>query len=480
MQSLFEQIFDNPLLVKNILLQTDYETTIAYCQTSQLTSEICRDRNMWEEKAFEKLGVSNELFRKTELGPSARYLQLLTYQGGLSQGSENYLYLDDLVIRAIDNNRDDLIQRVLAMGYNNEFKMLFRYAYNNNREKLALNGSDDKYISAALGALSGNHLDLFNSIVSSQKAKDQIFAKYGTIKRWESNLFSAAALSGNIELFNHIRKRFPQNEHNWNEIIIQAYQTKNYDMITFIKSLIPANYQLNYSKVQSTIFGNYTLAEIMELFGPIDISQIAVAAAAALRNGRLSSFEYLYNIDSSNSWDWNLLLSTSVSSNDKDLVENILNRVPEDYWIDYNRLLAQTIYKGGNIYLFNYIHAQTSDCEIIWSNLINNVLYTNNACLIERVVQLAISERMDNIYILKIAAIYCLNFNNLSLFDELIAYKPELIMLTAIDAIKDNNLAKFNLIYARTPTDYAWDSGILSTAGTPEVRMFMAKLFEIY
>jgi hypothetical protein len=77
-------VLDNPLLLRNILVQADYETVLGYCCSYQQAQEICGDNVFfWEQKAQRDFNVFIDAFRNTRLSSAQRYLELLTKSGGV-------------------------------------------------------------------------------------------------------------------------------------------------------------------------------------------------------------------------------------------------------------------------------------------------------------------------------------------------------------------------------------------------------------
>ena len=45
--SSISQVLNDPFLLRNVLLQADYDTIIEYCQSYALAETVCRDNVFW-------------------------------------------------------------------------------------------------------------------------------------------------------------------------------------------------------------------------------------------------------------------------------------------------------------------------------------------------------------------------------------------------------------------------------------------------
>ena len=68
------------------------------------------------------------------LPPNIRYLELLTENGGVAMGSDDFISLDRFVRRAILRNKDYLIQYALSEGFDHWDEALIGYARKGNKE----------------------------------------------------------------------------------------------------------------------------------------------------------------------------------------------------------------------------------------------------------------------------------------------------------------------------------------------------------
>jgi len=80
------------------------------------------------------LNVPRNIFINTNLTPALRYLQLLTRKGGVAFGSEKFIFWNEFMRRAIRQNRPDLIQYAINLGFNNWNVPLEEYAIQGNKE----------------------------------------------------------------------------------------------------------------------------------------------------------------------------------------------------------------------------------------------------------------------------------------------------------------------------------------------------------
>jgi hypothetical protein len=79
-------VLNNPLLLRNTLLDSDYDTIINYCNAYPEADDICGDNVFWEQKAQQDFNIPIDIFRDTTLTPIQRYFQYLN-AGSPSVGS---------------------------------------------------------------------------------------------------------------------------------------------------------------------------------------------------------------------------------------------------------------------------------------------------------------------------------------------------------------------------------------------------------
>ena len=72
-------VLNVPELLRQMLLQADYDTIMNYCRSHVQAQLICRDTMFWISKAGHDFNISPDIFRNTNLSPTQRYLQILTH-----------------------------------------------------------------------------------------------------------------------------------------------------------------------------------------------------------------------------------------------------------------------------------------------------------------------------------------------------------------------------------------------------------------
>lgn len=235
MNSPVSQVLNVPDILRHILLQADYNTIINYCRSYVQAQNMCRDEIFWIQKAQQDFNILPNEFRETTLSPAMRYLQLLTKNGGLEIGSEQFIKEDEFMKRAIHQNRSDLIRYILDLGFNHWDVPLEEYAILGNRQQVGYYLQLYKdYNVAAYGALKGDHGELFDYIKS--------LAPQNYNWNWNS-LLSGALRSENIALFDYIGKSLPPNyRFIHQEFADDALSLGNKQMFDFIRSLAPPDY----------------------------------------------------------------------------------------------------------------------------------------------------------------------------------------------------------------------------------------------
>ena len=192
-----------PELLWYMLQTANYDDVIEYCRSYIQAKQICRQNVFWIQKAQKDFGIPTNEFVNSRLSSSQRYLQLLTEEGGIAKGAEKYLGLNDFAARSIQQNREDLYQYALDLGFNDWTTALKEYAAKGNKQLvdyyLILTPN---YQIAAQGALKGGYLELFNYIRSLAPIDYQ----------WDYTWLAFNALTGGyIDLFNYVRSLAPIN-----------------------------------------------------------------------------------------------------------------------------------------------------------------------------------------------------------------------------------------------------------------------------
>jgi hypothetical protein len=116
------------------------------------------------------LSIPRNVFNKqiyASLSPAQLYLKFLTQKGGINAGSEIFITLDEFMRRAIRANRKDLIEYATKLGFNHWNIPLEEYARQGNKELVDYYLKIHPiYYTAAIGALKGDHRELFDYINS--------------------------------------------------------------------------------------------------------------------------------------------------------------------------------------------------------------------------------------------------------------------------------------------------------------------------
>lgn len=340
------QVLNDPFILRTLLLEADYETVIEYCRSHVETQEICRDNIFWIQKARHDFDVTPNEFRNTTLFPIQRYLQLLTENGGVVIGSENFINLNEFVTRAIRQNRPDLVEYTISLGFNRWDIPSFIYASQGNKEMVNKYLAFGKiYNSVAEGALMNNDVDLFNHVRS--------LAPGGYYLQW--GLFLGSAVySGNQQLISYIQSLIPPNYHFfWNQVLVYLARFGNINPIKYILTLVPLNYDPNWNVIitNAIINGHKQLYnDIIKLVPNYPWNRNIIAKAIA-STGNYNWFnEFIKSAPRDYSWDWNELLAGAASGGQFDLFNSILHLASLDpTWMgkfDWNKLLNAAITGG--------------------------------------------------------------------------------------------------------------------------------------
>jgi hypothetical protein len=358
-------VLNDPFLLRYLLLQADYDTVLEYCRSHLEASRVCYDNIFWQQKAEQILNVPKNIFHNTNLSAAQRYLQLLTEKGGVAKGSEKYIDLEEFVRRAIRQNRNDLFQYAINLGFNYWIIPLIEYAAKGNKELVDYYLTlEPDYQKAAEGALRGGHIELFNYIRS--------LAPINYDWRW-SALASMAA--GNKELFNYVISLVPNYRWNWNYIASDSLSKGNKEMFDYIRSLVP-NYQWNWNVIAGSAPNKDLFNYVKSLVSSNYNWNYSILVGQEASHGNKEMFDYIRSLAPQNyQWNWNIISEQSLFSHQKDMFNYIHSLAPYNYQWDWNLLASAT----DNEEMFDYVQTfAPPDYQWNWNNLITEASENGN------------------------------------------------------------------------------------------------------
>lgn len=352
------QVLNDPLLVRYLLLQADYDTILIYCSSHSLAHEIYKDEVFWIHKAQHDFNITPNDFRITNLSSVQRYIELLTRHGKITAGSENFITFNEFTKRAIRQDRNDLVQYIIKLGFETWKVLTYEYFRKGIRSIEYLDLSKD-YNLAAMGALRGNRRELFdyvlllspsdykynfNALICSTlfskniQLVDYVLSLVPSDYILDYNLLTAKAIRYvNIPMFNHIRSlvsSLTNYNYNWNFLIEAASSSQSLEKFDYVRSLLPSDYNWNYDSL----------------------------AKKSLKTGSKQLFDHIRSLVPNYKWNYNSLASVSLYQNSLDLFNYVCSLVSSltlDYeWNFYS--FAKSAAKTGNRELFIYISSLTS------------------------------------------------------------------------------------------------------------------------
>lgn len=448
-------VLNDPFLVRLILLYADYDTIINYGRTCLQGEGICRDKVFWMNKAQKNFYINLNNFKDTDLSPALRYLELLTQNGGVAMGSEDFVHLNKFVKRAIRQDRNDLVQYAINLGFDDWDITTYEYAMKGDKEAVNyyLKLSKD-YNLAAQGALEGNHKELFNYIYSSQLNYDwdfngliasaidsknlQLFYYVKSLGPmnydWDfDELASAAVESGSQELFDYILS-LASSGHDWNfsdltSIAIMAQSLSFDKFFNHICSLAP-NYRWNYNTlaIAAVRSGNQILFNYIQSLTPLEHKWNYYALALhTIKSGNVKLFDYIQSlIPPEYLLTFDSFAERALGYGDKEFFGHILSLVPDYRW-NLNDLAASVAYSG-NLRLFNYLLSIASEYSWDFNLITRSALSSDDKRMFDHVRSLAPPH-------------YCWNYNGLC--------------SKTIGPIENERL--FIHVHSLAPSDYPWD-----------------------
>ena len=299
-------VLTSPYLLRQLLLEPNYDETISLCRTNRLGASICRDRSFWAEKAELNLGIKRDYFYHTLLSPHRRYLELAVKLGlDFSMESRSFLITSDFIRRSIQFGYD--LPEDIKDDPNTHLLILLHAAeFNNTQLILTYLGKTKDFNYAASGALRGGHGQLLDTIRSL--APDDYPWNYYF-------LLGGAIMGGDITLIEDIRSR-----------ISGTYSADQYRIIVQLAAL----------NKNPTII-DYVISNMLPVNYVIDWQAVGELVARAANENNLA-----YILTKHNNWNWNELAEATIShDNDPDLgkLELILASAPKGYRWNYNRLV---------------------------------------------------------------------------------------------------------------------------------------------
>lgn len=403
-------VINTPELLWNLLLRADFDTVLEYCRSYDLASQICSQNVFWQQKAELMLNISRDVFYDTKLNAAQRYLQLLTQKGGIAKGSERYITLNAFVRKAIQQNRDHLVQYALELGFNNWKIPLFEYAAKGNIKLVnyylkldpdyqraregAAKGGDIRmfnYISLiapnkypwdwnllALNALLGGHKNLFDDIRSLSSFDYNIRSLSFNDNfdfDWDWNSLARAA-SKNRELFNYVISLAPPDySWDWNFIARYILSKGNKEMFDYIFSLVPPDYEWSWDYLagfaSTPELYNYIIS-LAPLDYPWDYDELLSNAAW---NSNKEVFDYILSLAPLDyEWNWNYIAKHAILSKKKEMVNYVFSLVPDYEW-DWNYLEKQAIISEKKEMMDYIFSLAPPDYEWDWDYLVSSATY---------------------------------------------------------------------------------------------------------
>lgn len=339
-----------------VLQQLDHNTILRYCRTSKFNYEIINIKAFWIQKSK----VSHDIFNNTSLAPDQRYLQLITNNYELARGSERFLNPKILMCRAIRQNRKDIIEYLLSLGFNDSSLILQEYAAIGNISKVNyyLFITQD-YNAAAYGALVGCQKDLFDLIRLKEYDYD-----------WDL-LVSGALYSEDKNLFIHVLSLLPNYSLNWQQLAECSILLGNRVILDHIL-LIVINYEFDWTRFgyMAAASGNLDMFDYIRSLMPFNQSNWIQWVNGSMEFGNIDFFNYIQSLGYAH-WklNWTKLISKALINNNKDLADYILKYTPIDYELNWDIVVKSSI-DSRNLYLIKHILSLT---YINWNEIL---LYT--------------------------------------------------------------------------------------------------------
>jgi hypothetical protein len=405
---------ENTEIIWTILLQCDYDTILAYSGTCTIAREIYDADVFWVQKAELDYSIKPHEFRNTNLPSIKRYVQILTQNWGVVLGSQKYISFREFVRRSIRNNRQDLVNYGVSIGFNDWYTILSEYAMKGDVENVNLYLiTNPDYQASADGALYGKQLELFKALYMSAPSdypwnwQDLAAASLGSGYRenfnyvrgispfnfqWDwYNLLWNAISSGNLNLFDYVRKMVPYGtELNWNNLLATAAESGSKELFNYIIELNP-NYQWdwNLSASSALTYNNRKLFNHIRFLSSLEyIWNWNDLAYSTLIAGEKKLFDYIRNLaDSDWVWNYDTLCWSALSMNFRELFDYLRTLAGEYIW-DWNYIIGGAIASGYKD-LFDYVRCLAPNYIIWnWEILETQAQNSNNQKLIDHITDL--------------------------------------------------------------------------------------------
>lgn len=441
-------IYTNPLLLQNTLLNLDYDSIINWCRTYTQAQWICRDRLFWQQKAMKDFGTTQQLFDNTTLTPAQRYLEILTQNNGVAFGAERFISLNKVVERAIKKGRDDIYLYAVSLGFNGWLLALRKYAQYGNEamvnQLLRQIYDDIKYVHAAGGALKGGNLGLFQKMISQAIGLDE--------GEWKI-LLSHVAYTGNIELFDYVKSISSTGQYLPWYILEGPVKKGNIQMYNYL-----------FTKIQALSAYNY--ARLFQI---------------ALKNGQRAMFDHLYKIIQTTNFriDWNTLSFYAAQSANSKFLTYFMSLAPQGYIWNWNSIAGGAAAFSNKDFLDNILSISTPPID--FSEVIKGAIKNNQHYIFDYILTLFIPTDVQWTSMLSYAAA----FSSMKMLKYIIIKKPTNVNVNwqriLVASAHYDNLYSFKIIMEHVPSDYDmnWDIIALESVrfGSKRILKYIANLY---
>lgn len=415
-------------IINNILLNASYDDIINYCRTYTEAHSICANSGFWNEKASLDFNISSDSFNNTDLSPSQRYLELLTFNGGVAIGSEYYTSVNNCMRRAIIKNRNDIIEHLLKSGFDDWNTMVISYGAIGNLfmviEYLPLMGVSTNVISDMIEeAVANGHVNIFDFFLNEKINFSMLSAIFGALKYGDIKIFNhilkesssyikfepefltqkyiyAAVKSGNLDFIISLLKKQPQI--NWinlinysqnKKILRYFYEKAGNEIIDNINDILIAATRVDDNDLFNELFQK-KLRENPSY--EIDWNEILIESIKNGKNTFANKLGFISSVYDLNKLDWNELIEEAASLGDKDLLDYILSLAGIDNNKDWNKILFDAV-KSGNKRLIDYILqiAPVNYNWINWPSLLINPVVVNDKWMFDYIYNLDKSKNIN-------------------------------------------------------------------------------------
>lgn len=224
----------NNSIAYNVLIRSHYNDIINYCRTHTMAYTLLDNKCFWTGKSKLDFNISPQLFIDTDLTTRQRYLELLTNNDGIAIGSENYISMKECMKRAIKQNKEDVVEYLLRLGYNDYDKIINCYSCEGsllNIEKyLPLSETCFVYQNIVEKLLKNGHMEISKKIIE-RLANNTFVFDY-------KKLLISAIKSGNKDIFNYILS-LNDNICDWETIIYHSVASGNVQFFINLLGICP-------------------------------------------------------------------------------------------------------------------------------------------------------------------------------------------------------------------------------------------------